>query len=118
MGILAKECIACNSQRFENEKSFSFDQVKIAYLNQGGRKVYSELVWDADQKASGFSDDFSAEIYGEIESACLDISEDSKKLVNWKLFALEGDSRIRLHDIRFEVPADENPETTIEAHTE
>ena len=38
--------------------------------------------------------------------------------MNWKLFALHGDIKSRLHDIRFVIPAGESAETTIEAHTE
>ena len=72
---------------------------------------------DADQKFSGFSDDFSAEIYSEIESTCLEVSDGS--LVNWKLFYLHSGQNVRLHDVRFVVPAErtENTEATIEAHT-
>ena len=41
-----------------------------------------------------------------------------KNLVNWKLYGIHGSQKIRLHDIRFVIPADENTEDTIEAHTE
>lgn len=42
---LATECLACNSQRVEVVKILSFDQIKVAYLVEGGRKCYSGLVW-------------------------------------------------------------------------
>ena len=42
---IATECLACSPGRIEVEKTLSFDQIKVAYLKEGGKKCYSGLVW-------------------------------------------------------------------------
>ena len=137
-------CDMCNIQTFRGNRTLYFD-MQFKYRTVGREEVCLGFEWLVlfnqgffqfqvfRDFNDGFTDDFSAQVYAEIETTVLEFSDQvqqvnhascspinhnhypkcPKKRRDWQLFSCNG----RLEDIRFVIREDESSETLEEKHT-